>query len=196
MIEDQQFIFKQIRGSISERQQAVKSIANNEKLKNDILSYVKNNKGQNDEGIMLFHDSVVAFVKKVFSDIGFELTTSIDAYIFGIARIKWMENLRKNKRNPLQQSKSIDELHEIISDDFIRFDSTEKMKILEELMNHLKSNCKQVLMYWAGGYNMSEIAQLVGYKSEGMARKKKCECYKELIVWLEAHPEYLNELKN
>ena len=63
-------------------------------------------------------------------------------------------------------------------------------------MNHLKSNCKQVLMYWAGGYNMSEIAQLVGYKSEGMARKKKCECYKELIVWLEAHPEYLNELKN
>ncbi|MBP6235361.1 MAG: sigma-70 family RNA polymerase sigma factor [Saprospiraceae bacterium] len=160
------------------------------------MSYVKNNKGQNDEGIMLFHDSVVAFVKKVFSDIGFELTTSIDAYIFGIARILWMENLRKNKRNPLQQSKSIDGLHEIVSDDFIRFDSTEKMKILEELMNHLRSNCKQVLMYWAGGYNMSEIAQLVGYKSEGMARKKKCECYKELIVWLEAHPEYLNELKN
>ena len=51
-------------------------------------------------------------------------------------------------------------------------------------------------MYWATGYTMKEIASLTDYASEGMVRKKKCQCYRELSEWLDNHPEFKNKLNN
>jgi DNA-directed RNA polymerase specialized sigma24 family protein len=196
VIEEYQDIILNIRSSRDDRNAAIRQIAAIDGLKADICSYVKRNSGTEDDGIMIFHDAIIAFVKKVFSDHSFELHTSLSGYIFGIAKLLWLSKLKKNKKTPTIQA---DEIVNLGSDDDIDiqcFINKDKSNILHKIMSHLRSNCREVLMYWAGGYSMQEIADLLGYKSEGMARKKKCECFKELIKWLEEHPQFKNELKN
>jgi DNA-binding NarL/FixJ family response regulator len=43
-------------------------------------------------------------------------------------------------------------------------------------------------MAWANGLSMKEIAQKMNYQSEGMARKKKSQCMKQLIEFIQSNP--------
>ena len=56
-------------------------------------------------------------------------------------------------------------------------------------------NCKEVLMLWAYGYKMKEIANIMNYKSDNMAKKKKYKCFKELLEFLEQNPEAKSALR-
>lgn len=188
-------IIKLIRSSAEERRLAIKSIACDLKLKNDIISYVLRNSGTSDDGIMLFHDSIVAFVKKVFSTRSFVLKGSIQGYIYGISRNLWLTKLNKETRNPVKYAGEVNNKTISEVDNLEIFINNDRARIIRDVMNHLKVNCKQVLMYWAGGYKMKEIAQLLGYKTEGVVRKKKYECYKELTTWLNKHPDIKSELE-
>ena len=42
---------------------------------------------------------------------------------------------------------------------------------------------------------MSEIAEKLGYKSEGVVRKKKSECMKELLTFLNGNPQIKEALR-
>ena len=68
-------------------------------------------------------------------------------------------------------------------------------KLIENLLSYLGRNCKEVLMYWANGYKMKEIAKLVGYKSEGMAKKKKHLCMDKLQKHIANNPSIIAILR-
>lgn len=193
---DFQIIVKKITASAEERREVVRMLANDAKLMSDIQSYVLKNSGTSDEGQMVFHDSIIAFVKKVFSDRNFILTSSHQQYLFGIAKNIWLSHLRKKSKLP--ETFSMDEVIVTFPDDDtdIKLFSEDKLRIIHKILDVLKPNCKEVLLHWAGGFSMQEIAEKLGFPSEGAARKKKCECYKSLIEWLEKHPHYIKELKN
>lgn len=193
---DFQMIVKKIRASASERQEIIRLLANDVKLKSDIQGYVLKNNGSMDDGVMVFHDSIIAFIKRVFTDQHFILSTSFQQYIFGIAKNIWLTNLKKNNKLPVTQLNE-DSKESGYDDDINQgLFAKDKIIILHRILKIMKPKCKDVLLYWAGGYSMQEIAIHLGYPSEGAARKKKCECYKSLIEWLEQHPHYIKELKN
>jgi DNA-directed RNA polymerase specialized sigma24 family protein len=189
-------IFRKIRSDSDERHEAIKLLASEDVLKSDIIAHVVKNSGKVDDGLMIFHDAIIVFVKKVFSDRTFVLNSSLSGYVFGIAKLLWLAKLRKEAKNISKYAEEIDGSSNIPDIEIDLYTINDRANILNRIMSHLRSNCKEVLMYWAGGYSMKEIAELLGYKSEGMVRKKKCECYKELIKWLEEHPQIKNELKN
>ena len=192
---DFQIIVKKIRASATERHEVVRMIANDVKLMADIQNYVLKNNGSANDGQMVFHDSIIAFVKKVFTDRNFELTNSHQQYLFGIAKNIWLSHLRKKSKLPVTQT--MDHVKETSSDDETdkKIFSDDKLRIIHKILDVLRPNCKEVLLHWAGGYSMLEIAEKLGFPTEGAARKKKCECYKGLIEWLEKHPHYIKELK-
>ena len=151
------------------------------------------NGGSKPEGISIFHDCIISFVKRVFTDHNFEIQTSINAYLVGISKKMWFKTAKKNNR---QLSKEMLEstLTKEPFDTGLEYDTSEKRRLLQNVLKYLKPKCKEILMYWAGGYTMKEITQLLGISSEGMARKKKYTCFKELIKWLEDHPKLKAEL--
>ena len=55
--------------------------------------------------------------------------------------------------------------------------------------------CQKVLEMWSQNYAMKEIAQALGYKSEGMVRKKKHQCLRKLTQMIEARPDVYTLLK-
>lgn len=197
MTADHVSIIDKIRGNPEERQNAIKVLVSDGKLKADIRTHVLKNKGTEDDSLMIFHDSIICFTKKVFSDRTLNITGTNSSYIYGIARNLWLTRLRKDAGQPiLDQMVSYDQAENTEDHFSSLLFNKEKTGILHKVLSYLQTNCKEILLYWAGGYNMSEIANLLGYKSEGVARKKKFYCFKSLIDWLEEHPQYVKELKS
>jgi RNA polymerase sigma factor (sigma-70 family) len=64
----------------------------------------------------------------------------------------------------------------------------EQRETLDEVLNRLGARCKKVLLMWAGGYSMEEIAVAMDLSSEAMARKTKYRCKNQLM-------EFIDELK-
>ena len=70
----------------------------------------------------------------------------------------------------------------------------DRAEILNKVLSQMKVKCKEVLMHWSSGYKMQEIATLLGYKSDGVARKKKSECMKQLLAYLADKPYIKQQL--
>lgn len=185
-----------LRGNPPSRKAAIKELINNKDFVLTLRAYILKNNGEEDDVKMILTDTIIAFSKQVFMNKDFELKGDLNGYLFGIARFKWLDELKKKKSAILVDNLEIERhstpqeshLHQLLK--------SEKATILHNILDVMRTRCKDVLMYWAGGYSMKEIASLLGYQSDGMARKKKSECMKELLAYLSNNPKFKEELRS
>ncbi|HRG32133.1 MAG: sigma-70 family RNA polymerase sigma factor [Saprospiraceae bacterium] len=186
---------KAIRENESNRAQVIETLYKDVILRKSICTYVKNQSGTQEEAELVFDDVIVQFVKTGFSDHSSQLKGELNPYLMGIAKNLWYAELKKKSK-----IKNLDltlHLNHELSEDQpeVLFLNQERYKVLKDLLDQLRSKCKNVLMYWANGYNMIEIAEKLNYQSEGMARKKKSQCFKELMDYLQSNPMIKNQLR-
>lgn len=191
---DTDVIINKIRSGKPGRDEVLKILFNDEVLRNKISIVVKKYGGQPNDFEDVFSTALMQFVKTVVKNKEMVIKTSLHAYICGIAKYVWL-NLSK-KANRIR-TEDIDDQYDIQADttpEKLLLDQS-KIESLNELLGKLGKNCKEVLIYWAHSYSMKEIAQMMGYKSDNMAKKKKYKCLKELMEYLEKHPEIKNALR-
>jgi DNA-directed RNA polymerase specialized sigma24 family protein len=157
-------------------------------LKSGVQRFVIRNGGNKEEADLIFDDMIVQFVKTVFTTRDFQISGELNAYLTGIAKHLWFAQLRQKKL--FHPSEFPEEFKGLIDTDQPEqlFLTNERGKILQELLAKLRANCREVLMHWANGYSMEEISIKLNYQSEGMARKKKSHCLKELLLYLQNNP--------
>lgn len=185
---------KAIRLNEGTRSQVISSIYHDTMLKGTVCKYVMNHQGSLDEALLVFNDMIVQFVKTGFSDHSSTLAGDLNPYLMGIAKYLWFAELKKKLASHYE---SFDmDIHQGVTmeEPESLFLTKERRKVLIELLSLLRSNCKDVLMHWANGFSMVEIAEKLNYQSEGMARKKKSQCFKELLDYLHAHPHLKDQL--
>lgn len=142
----------------------------------------------------VFNASLMQFIKSVLKNKDLVLTSDVSSYICGIAKFVWLGELKKRGKH---QTDNIDDQYDL-ADNFTPetlLINHSKKELIATLLQRLGRNCKEVLMYWANDYKMSEIADMMDYKSEGMARKKKHNCFKELLSIVELNPDIKKILK-
>ncbi|MBK8450317.1 MAG: sigma-70 family RNA polymerase sigma factor [Saprospiraceae bacterium] len=184
-----QEIIQGIRGTEKNRAAVVHQIYKDSRLKQSIKQYVLNHFGNAEDADILFDDMIVQFIKSVFSNREFKIEGDLSAYLMGIAKHLWFAESKK--RMKLKHLVAIDNL-DFINPDENSLDEilgSEKRTILQSVLDKIGKNCKEVLMYWANGFSMDEIASKLDYKSEGMVRKKKSICLKELIQLVQHNPD-------
>lgn len=195
-IKHKSHVIHDIRGSTQSRNDAVKKIYFDNELRKSIKQYIFKNSGNEIDFQDILDRSIIAMVNNVMDGSLVELTTSINGYIFSISKNLWLAELRKRKNNPVSSG--------VITDDIMKgsvegpersFLSKEKRILVNGVLKHLGSKCKEVLYLWSHGFKMEEIAQKVGYKSKAMARKKKCLCMKELLLYIEKHPHLKEQFR-
>lgn len=183
-----------IRGTESTRNEAIRSLVRDSVLRQKIKAYIVNNSGDMVDAETIFHDAIVTFVKTVFTKQDFELSVHLHGYLLGVVRNLWMNTLRKKKRNvtvPLEHASGKEEQE----DNMGLLLKGERGAILQLVLNEMKKKCKDVLMLWASGYKMKEISEKLGYKSEGVVRKKKSECMKEIYTYLRENPHIKERIR-
>jgi RNA polymerase sigma factor (sigma-70 family) len=182
-----------IRDSDESRSRLIKEIFENSKLRKLILNYVLKNSGDAGDGQTIFNEMIVQLVKTMFAKREIEQDGPLEPYLFSIAKYLWTAELKNRSRfSHTEQFHHDDDDHQ--PDHERIFLTEERRQILFNLLGKLKTNCRDVLMYWANGFTMEEIAQKLHYLSSGMARKKKSQCFKQLLDYLAENPGIKNQL--
>ena len=185
----------QVNHSERERRALIAKIYHNHQIKSSIHSFIQKSGGEAHDASFIFDETIVQFVKTAFNKANTTFSGDLEPYLMGIARNLWYQECKKRKR-------------EISLPDVVSHQTADDQPVAEEIyltrerhtllhadLDKLRSNCRAVLMHWANGFSMAEIADKLGYQSEGMARKKKSQCLAELNDFLLQNPHIKIQLQ-
>jgi RNA polymerase sigma factor (sigma-70 family) len=138
----------------------------------------------------VFNFTIVQFMKTVLKNPDLKLSLNVNSYLFGIARNIYLQKIRKNKLMTVDLSDDLQQWDTEPLADLIIIDD-EKRRVLHEILDQLGVKCKEVLISWASGYKMKEIAKRLNYSSEGAVRRRKFNCMKSLATYFEERPSLI-----
>jgi len=141
----------------------------------------------------ILNTTLMQFVKTVMKKRDLTINSSLTSYLCAIAKYIWFHEIKKNSLHQTEDIESQFDLTDNNSPEKLLLKQG-KISALHALLNILGKNCREVLLHWANGFSMKEIADIMNYKSDMMARKKKYKCFKELMDYLKENPEIKNAL--
>ena len=151
-----------------------------------IERHVIKNSGTRPDAQDLFQESMIILFKKV-NDNNFELTSSLETFVFSIAKNRWLYELRKRKPKQSLTSLGLNEESNEIEDLLI---NEERSRIYLQHFESLSDSCKEIMLLFFKGTKMEQIASKLLLSSEGYARKKKHECQGKLLKSIKLDPRY------
>ena len=151
-----------------------------------IERHVIKNSGNKEDAKDIFQESVVVAYRKA-QDPSFVLTSSLETFIFSIAKRKWLYELKKRGRHNAHMEISPGEGGNNIEQMVI---NNERTSLYLKHFRALPAGCKKILTLFFEGYKMSEIAEKLGFASEGYARKRKHQCQETLIKFITKDKSY------
>lgn len=157
-----------------------------------IRRYILQQNGSREDAEDIFQDGVCQMILNVQRG-KFRGKSSLRTYLTTICKNIWFTKFtRKAKHAEIVQSIQPNE-KTAHSPDQILFQK-QRSQSLEDILSRLGEKCKTILGLWALHYSMKEIMRETGYKSEGMARKKKHQCMQRLTSMLKDQPALIKEL--
>ena len=186
-------IFRDIRSGKEGRDQVIIRLYKDLKLRKGIQSAIIKMGGTQDDVNEVLTTTLMQFVKTVIQKKDLHIKYQLNTYIISIARYIWLAKRKKDAKYSYNEEYLEEEEWADSPETLIL--KKDKISLLHELMQKLGKNCKEVLMYWANGYKMKEIASLLDYKSENMAKKKKYQCFKSLLIYIEDNPRIKSALR-
>lgn len=172
----------------------IKQLFYDQELRNGVMRTISSIGGSKDDFDEVFDESLMRFVKSVVKNRDLEIKNTIQHYIAGIARYVTIALLKGRNQRFSTEITEIDIASDATSSSLIF--KKERHHLLQEVLGGLGRNCKEVLMHWANGYSMKEIADLMNYQSDTMARKKKYQCFKALSAIVAANPNLKEALRS
>ncbi len=194
MTDKNQIEWQKLRQSSTYREEVCKSIYKDEALKSNVQKYVLSHGGSLTDAEEIFQESIVRFFKKIMKEENFEIEKNINSYVFGICKLTFLSSLKKTGK-PLSMDDTSLNLDYIVEyDEPLGFFNNESL--YELILEKSSESCRKVLTYWAYNYKMVKIAELMEYKSEMMARKKKYECIQKMVSFIKSNPVIIRNFLN
>lgn len=179
-------IFNLIHSGATGREQVARYFYSDARLVHGIKKVLAGVNAPEDEFEDIFNYTIVQFFKSVMKDPSFKIKSNVNSYLFGIARNIYLQKLRKQRIQTTEIPDHLDAVDdEVIVD--LKIIDNEKKGLLQQVLDQLGVKCREVLMYWASGYKMAEIASMLEYSSDVVVRRKKMNCMQELLKYMDTH---------
>ena len=159
-----------------------------EKYGDAILKMVTNNNGSIDDTRDVIQEGIIVIYKNAKKD-SFKLTSSFFTYFYAVCRNVWRKFSKENTKHTVT---FIDNL-ELIDDTNIEqaIIKRERHQLYLKKLNELSASCRQILELQMAGKRMKEIVTIMGFKSEGYARKRKFQCKENLLKRIKKDVRFL-----
>ncbi|HLF65781.1 MAG TPA: sigma-70 family RNA polymerase sigma factor [Saprospiraceae bacterium] len=148
-----------------------------------VKSYLRFRAGIEDDAVDVLQDAFLVMVDKI-KDGGYNEGSLLHFWI-GITRGLLRNKLKRDARTDLIEDNSKYDQADFESPEYLLL-GDEKRQMLDRALSNLGERCKKVLLMWAGGYSMEEIAKALELSSEAMARKTKYKCKNQLMELLDS----------
>ena len=159
-----------------------------------IRKFILMNSGTLDDADDVFQDAVIVLFQYVKNG-KYKEEYELDGFLFRVAKNAWIDIARKKQK--------------VIKTSFIGFDVADESDFLKDmikdeqlntfhvLFNKLEDNCKKILSYVVfDKKSMKEIAALMGFKDEKVAKNQHYRCKKYFTKIVLENKESLTLLKN
>ena len=140
--------------------------------------YITSHGGGKVDAEDILQESIIVLWQKVNSG-NFELTSKMSTFIMGVAKNKWMAELRKRNRISGQEipynlpANNPTTLDKVIA--------SEKMEILRSAFELIQPICKKILLlFYFEEKCLEEIAKTLNFANSDVVKSKKYQCKKLL----------------
>ncbi|MBL6963941.1 MAG: sigma-70 family RNA polymerase sigma factor [Bacteroidetes bacterium] len=144
-----------------------------------IKNLIKKNNGNDEDAQDIFQEAIIIIYKKIKEE-NLELSCSLSTYLYSVCRLLWLKQLEKKKIRG-ESFGNGDEIEEISSLLGSNFELNDEYKLYQYHFNKLNKDCQKVLRLFLEKVPLREIAEIMGYKTEQYAKKRKFECKNKLV---------------
>jgi len=143
-----------------------------------ISSYVKSNGGDENDAEEVLQESIIVLWQKVCSG-KFQLTSRLSSFLMGVAKNKWMAELRQQKK-----FSGIEITENIVNQESNSIEMTvqeERKALIQKALDELNPLCRQILMlFYFEERNLKDITQILKFANTNVTKSKKYQCKKVL----------------
>ena len=151
---------------------------------------ILHNAGSEKDAEDIFQEALIVIFKKLREDEDFELNAAFTTYIYSIARLLWLKHLRKIKKihiDPL--NRDMEERIEFEEPSPVE-DKDLRMAIYQRTLVRIPEDCQKILQLTAQDLSSMEIAEQLGFRSEGYVRKRRHFCKEYLVNKVKEDHDY------
>jgi RNA polymerase sigma factor (sigma-70 family) len=143
-----------------------------------VFSYIKRNGGGDADGEDILQETIIVLWQNVCSG-QFELSSKLSTYLMGIAKNKWMAEMRKRKKfSDNEIPETIEDQSTSVLENIIR---AEDRIHIENALEVISPVCKQLLLlFYFEERNFTDIARIMEFANADVAKAKKYHCKKTL----------------
>ncbi len=157
---------------------------------NPVKQLILNNAGSESDAEDIFQEALIIIFKKLKEEQKFELTSTFSTYIYSISRLLWLKHLRNIKKieiDPLNRDH--EEKIEFEPPSPVQ-DKDLRMAIYQRTLLQIPEDCQNILRLTAQDLTSSEIANQLGFRSEGYVRKRRHFCKEFLVNKIKEDTDY------
>lgn len=157
---------------------------------NSVKQLVLSNAGSDNDAEDIFQEALIIAFKKLKDEPDFKLDCAFSTYLYSIARLLWLKHLRHIKKihiDPL--NRDMEERIEFEEPPPVQ-DKDLRMAVYQRNLLKIPQDCQSILKLTAQNTTAKEIAERLGFKSEGYVRKRRHFCKEYLVNQIKEDSEY------
>jgi len=157
---------------------------------NPIRQLVLHNAGSESDAEDIFQEALIVIFKKLKDEQSFSLQSAFSTYLYSIARLLWLKHLREIKKieiDPL--NRDMEERIEFEEPLPVQ-DKDLRMAIYQRTLMKIPEDCQKILQLTGQDLSSSEIAEQLGFRSEGYVRKRRHFCKEYLVSKIKEDADY------
>jgi RNA polymerase sigma factor (sigma-70 family) len=156
----------------------------------NINFFIKKNSGDDDDANDIFQEAIIIIYRKLKAD-ELILDCTFETYLYSVCRFLWLKQLDKRKIEKERIKDNQEYQDDIYDDDLEKItDLNERYRLYQKHFTNLGKDCQKVLQLYFDKVPLKNIAQLMGFKSEKYAKKRKFKCKEYLIKSIKQDLEY------
>jgi RNA polymerase sigma factor (sigma-70 family) len=153
--------------------------------------YVKKNSGNDEDASDIFQEAIIVIYRKLKASDLVLNNASFETYLYSVCKILWLKHLNKKKT---ERDMAFDNAG--LSDEEYDYnlvevaDKNERYRLYQKHFQMLGSDCQKLLQLFFDKIPLRQISQMMGYKSEKYAKKRKFKCKEYLITSIKQDLNY------
>ncbi len=150
--------------------------------------FITSNSGNEDDAQDIFQEAIVIIFRKLKKE-QLEISCTFKTYLYSVCRLLWLKQLEK-KRTKNELSIDNEKYIELSDETQVVTEQTERFRLYQDYFARLSEDCKKVLELSLQKISLKEIAEIMGYKSDKYAKKRKYQCKEKLIQKIKSDPKF------
>ena len=157
---------------------------------NPVKQLILNNAGSENDAEDVFQEALIIIFRKLKENGGLDLSASFSTYMYSICRLLWLKHLREIRKieiDPL--NRDLEERIEFEEPSPVQ-DKDLRMAIYQRVLATIPEDCQKILRLTAQDVSAKEIADQLGFRSEGYVRKRRHFCKEYLVSKIKEDGDY------